>query len=155
MFEKQQMSKCKNNRDSSPLIAGLFITISEVTVILWLVIYFDLHWFCPRWVMKWLPILLSVFYGGSMCPDSRALIYWMLYKYRFLNLEKDEQNLSGSDWKSNWILPSWNEPLGSRTSACIELPLICLNSTGVQKPMLGAFESLADFIFIIILRILL
>lgn len=42
MFEKQQMSECEKDRDSS-LTGGLFITISEATVILQLDISFDLH----------------------------------------------------------------------------------------------------------------
>lgn len=86
-----------------------------------------------RLVISWLSILFAVFYGGCLFLNSETQIYWTFYKQCLLNLEEDEQNLSGRDWKNNWILPSWNEPLWSWYLAFIELTLISLNSVGVQS----------------------
>lgn len=64
------MSKCEGTE-----AAGLFIRISEATVILQLDVSFDLYLFCLRLVMSWFSILFAVFYGGSLFLNSETQLY--------------------------------------------------------------------------------
>lgn len=71
-------SKCLSVKRAEA--AGLFIRISEAAVILQSDISFDLYLFCLRWVISWLSILFTVFYGDNLFLNSETQIYWMFYK---------------------------------------------------------------------------